>query len=104
MRVRENYCNNSSLISILVHLQFAMIVNGVFGSLINRIIDLHNSCLVTTSVAVIWSGEDSNNGSIVLPLVSFHNQLMSSGDKVKAIDMGKLLGDILSEGVSGSPR
>jgi hypothetical protein len=40
----------------------------------------------------------------VLPLIAFHNQLMCSGDKGKAVNVRKLFGNVLSKRVSGSPR
>ena len=53
--------------------QFAMIVDGVLGALINRIVDLHNSGLITTPVTVIRGRKDSDNLSVMLPLVSLHH-------------------------------
>ena len=56
--------------------EFAMIVNCVFGALVDRIIHLHNRRLIATSVAVVGSGKYSDNLSVVLPLVSFHDKLV----------------------------
>jgi hypothetical protein len=55
-----------------------MFMNRVFAALIDRIIDLHNSSLVTTPVTVIWGRKDGNDLSVVLPLVSFHHQLVGA--------------------------
>lgn len=72
--------------------------------LINGIIHFHDSCLVTATVAIVGSREDSNDRSVVLPLVAFHNQLMSTSNKVKTIKMSKLLCNILPKCVTSSPR
>ena len=81
-----------------------MVVNAFLAALFNSIIDLHDSCLVTTSVAVIWGWKDSDNLSIMLPLVSLHHQLMGTGDEVQPIDVSKLLSNVLSERIPSSPR
>lgn len=59
-----------------------MIVNIVFGTGLDRIVNFHNGSLVTASVTVIRSRKDGNHRSIVLPLITLHDQLMGSGNKV----------------------
>ena len=78
-------------------------MDRILGSLIDRVVDLHDCRLVTASVTVIWRRKDRNDGSVVLPLVAFHNQLMRPSNKVQAVNVGKLFGNVLSERVSGSP-
>lgn len=73
---------------------------GVFQMLIN----LHDSSLVTTSVAVVGCREDGHDISILRPIVSLHNQLMCSGDECQAIVMVECLRDILSKRVPSSSR
>jgi len=81
-----------------------MIMNRIFRRLFNSIVHLHDRGLITTSVAIIWRRKDRHNGSIVLPLVAFHHQLMRPSDKVQAVNVGKLLSNVLSERVSSPPR
>jgi hypothetical protein len=78
-------------------------MDRILGSLVDRVVDLHDCRLVTTSVTVIWRRKYRNDGSVVLPLVAFHHQLMSSSNKVQAVNVGKLFGNVLPERVSGSP-
>ena len=82
--------------------QFDMVVDCFFINMFNFIINLHYRSLVTTSVAVIGSGEDSHHRSIVLPLITLHNKLVSTCNKVKIVDVGELFCDILAEGVTCS--
>lgn len=44
------------------------------------IIQFHNSSLISTAVAVVWSREDSDHIAIMTPVVSLHNKLMSPWD------------------------
>jgi hypothetical protein len=81
-----------------------MIMNSFLATLVDRVIDLHNRSLIATPVAVVGSRKHCDDLSIVLPLVSLHNQLMSTGDEMKPIDMSKLLSNVLTESVAGSPR
>jgi len=80
-----------------------MIMNRILRSLIDRIVDFHNSSLVTAPVAIIGRRKNRDDGSVVLPLVSFHDELMRARNKVQAIDVRKLLRDVLTKGVAGPP-
>jgi len=80
-----------------------MIMNRILRSLIDRIVDFHNSSLVTAPVAIIGRRKNRDDGSVVLPLVSFHDELMSTSDKVQTINVRKLLRDVLAKGVASSP-
>lgn len=79
-----------------------MVVNCFLINMFNFVINLHYSSLVTTSVAVIGSGEDCHHRSIVLPLITLHDKLVSTCDEVKIVDMGELFCNILAEGVTSS--
>ena len=83
--------------------QFAVVVNRFFRRCVDRVVHLHDSSLVTASVAVVGSGEYRDDCPVVLPLVSFHDELMRTGDKVQTVNVRKLLGNILSKGVSRAP-
>jgi len=82
--------------------EFAVIVDRLSCALIDAVIDLHYCRLVTASVAVVGSGEDSHDLPVVLPLVTLHDELMGSGDEVQSIDVGELFCDVLPKGVSSS--
>ncbi|RNA05675.1 hypothetical protein BpHYR1_001488 [Brachionus plicatilis] len=45
------------------------------------IVKFHYGGLITASVAVVWSRENSDNISVVAPVVAFHDELMGSGDQ-----------------------
>ncbi len=79
-------------------------MDRILGSFINRVDDLHDCGLVAASVTVIWRGKYRNDGSVVLPLVAFHNQLMRPSNKVQAVNVSKLFVNVLSERVYGSTR
>ena len=64
------------------------------------LIDLHDRCLVSTSVAVVWRREDRDNIAILRPVVTLHNQLMSSSDQRKTVVVVERFRDILAERVS----
>ena len=81
-----------------------MIVDSILCTLVNRIVDLHNCCLIATPVTIIWGRKDCNDLSIVLPLVALHDKLVCTRNEMKTINMSKLLRDILTERVTSSPR
>jgi hypothetical protein len=53
-------------------------MDRLLAALINRIVNLHNSSLVATPVTIIWCRENSDNLSVVLPLVALHDKLMGT--------------------------
>ena len=79
-----------------------MIMNRVSTRLFNGVIHLHNGRLVTAAVAIIGSRKDRDDLAIVLPLVSFHDQLMSTRNKVKAVNVRKLLGNVLAKRITST--
>lgn len=81
-----------------------MIMNSLFSALVNRIINFHNSGLIAASVTVVGRREDSNDLSVMLPLVALHDKLVGACDEMKTVDMSKLFRNILPESVTGSPR
>ena len=76
-----------------------MIMNCFLVNMINIIIHLHYRRLVTTSVAIVGGRENGHYSSVMLPLITLHNKLMSSGNKVKIVNVGELFSDILPERV-----
>src|SRR5271163_1536995 len=68
------------------------------------LINLHNRCLITAAIAVVWRTEDCNHISILAPIISFHDQLVSSSDQRQPVVVIKRLGDILAKSVSSSSR
>ena len=79
-----------------------MIMNGVSARLFNRVVHFHNGRLVTTTVTIVGRRKDRNDLAIVLPLVSFHDQLVSTGDKVETVNVRKLLGNVLAKRVAST--
>ena len=76
-----------------------MVMNCFFINLINIIINLHYSSLITTPVAIVGSRENSHHRSIVLPLITLHYKLMSPGNKVKIVNVGELFRNVLTKRV-----
>ena len=81
-----------------------MVVHIVLCAGVDSVVHFHNGRLVTAPVAVVGCGEDSDNRSVVLPLVALHDQPMGTSNKVQSINVGKLLCNIDSKGVPCSPR
>lgn len=81
-----------------------MIMNSVSTRLFDGIIHLHNGRLVATAVAIVGSGKHRHNLAVVLPLVAFHHQLVSTRNKVKTINVRELLGNVLTKCVASSTR
>lgn len=68
--------------------------------ILEPVIQFHNGSLVATPVAVVWSREDGDYIPIMAPIVSFHHQLVRSGQQCQAVGVVVSLRDILSEGVA----
>ena len=86
------------------NLQFAVIMNDFLAALFDRIIHLHDSSLITAPVAIVRGRKDCHYAAIVLPLVSFHYELVCSSNKVQAVNMGELLRNVLPKRVARTPR
>ena len=63
----------------------------------HELIDFHNSCLVATPVAVVRSGEDSDNVALVCPVIAIHDELMGACNSHKVVRMIELFTDVLSK-------
>jgi len=68
------------------------------------LVDLHDGSLVSASVAVVGSREDGHHVLLVSPVVSLHDQLMSSADQSQAVVAIEGLRDVLAKGVASSSR
>lgn len=79
--------------------QFDMIMNCFLIDIGDIVINLHNSRLITTSVAIVGSRENSHHRSIVLPLITLHNKLMGPGNKMQIINVGELFCNVLPKRV-----
>lgn len=66
-------------------------------------IDFHDCCFIPASVTIVGRREDSDDVSFLTPVVSVHDQLMSSSNEFEVVGMVELLGDVLSESVPCSP-
>ena len=69
---------------------------------VHVLIDLHDTCLICASVAVIGCREDSDDVLLVTPIEAIHHQLMCARDKLEVVHVVELLRDILSEGIPGT--
>ena len=81
-----------------------MIMDSVPTCLFDGIIYFHNGRLITTAVAIVGSRKNSHNLAIVLPLITFHDQLMGASNKVEAVNVRKLFRNVLAKGVTSSTR
>ena len=90
--------------SLESNLQFAVFMDGFLAAAIDRVVNFHDCCLITTPVTIIGSRKDGHDASVVLPLVSLHHQLMGSGYEMQPVNMSKLLRNVLAKGVSSTPR
>jgi hypothetical protein len=70
----------------------------------HELIDFHNGCLVTTSVAIVRSWEDSDDIAIMRPIVTIHYELMCSGDELKVIGMVELFRNVLTKRITSTTR
>ena len=68
----------------------------------HKLVNLHDCCFVTTPVAIVWSGEDCDDVSIVRPIVPVHDQLMCSSYQLKIVGMVELFTDVLPERVAST--
>lgn len=84
--------------------QFDVLMNLVFVQMIDFVVYLHNSCLIATSITIVGSWKHGHHRSVVLPLISLHNQLMRPGNKVKIVNVGELFSNILAKCVACSSR
>lgn len=113
--------SNSSVIALSPDLQ----------SVLQVLVNLHDSSLITTAVAVIWCTENCHHISVLAPIVTLqeqgrmeislqinsweirskphkgdvtylHHQLMGTSNECQAVIMVKGLRNILSKGVSGT--
>ena len=84
--------------------EFTVVMNSVSACLFNGIIDFHNRRLITTAVTVVGSRKYRDNLAVMLPLVTFHYQLMSTRNKVKAVNVRELLRNVLTECITSSTR
>ena len=86
------------------HLQFAMLLNRILGCLVDRVVDFHNGGLIAAAITIIGCRKDRDDRPVVLPLVSFHDELVRPRNKVQAVNVRKLLRNVLPKRVTSSPR
>ena len=72
--------------------------------ILHELINLHDCGLVAATVTVIGSGEDSDNVTLVCPVVSIHDQLMCAGNTCQVVRVIELLRDVLTEAVTSTAR
>lgn len=77
-----------------------LIKNIVLQCVFHEFVDFHNCCLITTSITVVRGWEDSDDVSLMRPIVSVHDKLMGSWDKLEVVGMVELFWDILTERIA----
>jgi hypothetical protein len=75
--------------------QFDMIVDCFLIDVINVIVNLHYGGLIAASVTIVRGRENGHHSSIMLPLISLHNKLMSPGNEMKIVNVCELFCNIL---------
>ena len=75
---------------------------GHLQIIFHEFINLHNGGLVTASVAVVGGGEDSDNVTLMSPVVAVHDELMGTGNPGQVIGVVELLRNVLAERVAGT--
>jgi len=65
-------------------------------------VNFHNCCFITTSITVVRCREDSHNITLVRPVISVHNKLMSTGNSSQTVSMVKLFRNILAKRVTST--
>jgi hypothetical protein len=60
-------------------------------------IELYDSSLISTSIAIVRSRKEGDNIIIMTQLIPLHDKLVSSGNLFQIIGMIKLQGNILSK-------
>lgn len=80
-----------------------MVVNDFLAALLDGIIHLHDCGLIAAPVAVIGSRKDSDDAPTVLPLIALHHELVCTSDKVEAVNVRKLFGNVLPKRVTCTP-
>jgi hypothetical protein len=68
------------------------------------LVDLHDRGLVAATVAVVRSREDRHDVLLVAPVVALHHQLMRARDQRQTVVVIELLGNVLTECVTGTTR
>jgi len=71
---------------------------------LHELINLHDGGLITTAVAIVGCGEDSDDVALVRPVVSVHDQLMGAGNPSEVVGVVELLRDILTKAVASTTR
>jgi hypothetical protein len=70
--------------------------------IIHVFVDLHDCCVVSTSICVVGCTEYCNKRFVVGPIITSHDNLMSARNKHKPVFMIELLGHISAEYISCS--
>jgi len=65
--------------------------------MVHLLINLHDTCFVSTPVAVVRCREDSDNRFVMTPIVPVHHQLMRPRNEFKIICVIEVLRDVLAK-------
>lgn len=72
--------------------------------ILHELVDLHDGGFVAATVTVVGGGEDSDNVTLVSPVVPIHDQLMCTGNARQVVRVVELLRDVLTEAVASTAR
>jgi len=53
--------------------------------ILHELVDFHDGCLVTASVAVVWCRKDCDDVTVVGPVVTIHDELMGTSNQFKVV-------------------
>jgi len=65
-------------------------------------VNVHNGCLVPTSVAVVGGAEDCDDSPLMLPQEAIRHKLVRTDDELKTVDMVEVLRNVLHKESKGS--
>ena len=77
---------------------------AVLQGILQSVIQLHDSSLVATAVAVIRRGPDRHECVIEHLLMALHNKLMRAADQINGVLSVKLLNDFATEEIASAAR
>jgi hypothetical protein len=66
------------------------------------LVNLHDSSLVATAIAVVGCAEDCDDIPILTPVIALHHQLMRSRHECQAIVVVECFRDVLTECIAGT--
>ena len=66
------------------------------------LVNLHDCCLVTASVAVVGGRENGDDVAVLRPVVTLHDQLMGSRNERESVILVEGLRNVLAKSVASA--